>query len=103
MKRHLVMITALCWVSLRLLAQTHQHRPANPPAAPTPDTTQQQPQPAQPAPMPGMQMSPTQQTAQTSGSALTLEQLEQMAIELGILTVRKTLDDLERGLAALIG
>jgi len=81
MKRHLVMITALCWVSLRLLAQTHQHRPANPPAAPTPDTTQQQPQPAQPAPMPGMQMSPTQQTAQTSGSALTLEQLEQMAIE----------------------
>jgi cobalt-zinc-cadmium efflux system outer membrane protein len=78
MKRLLVMITTLCWISLRLLAQTHQHQPTSPPAA-TP-TPAQQPQPGQPAPMPGMQMSsPNQPTAPISGPTLTLEQLEQMA------------------------
>ena len=83
MKRHLVMIAVLCCVSLRLLAQTHQHQPTSPPVAtPTPDATQQQPRPGPPTPMPGMQMSsPSQQTVQSSGPALTLEQLEQIAFD----------------------
>lgn len=82
MKRHLVAIAALCWVSLRLLPQTHQHQPTSPPVAPTPGALQQQPQQGQPTPMPGMPMSnPNQQTPQASGPALTLEQLEQIAFE----------------------
>ena len=82
MKRHLVAIAALCWVSLRLLPQTHQHQPTSPPVAPTPGAIRQQPQQGRPTPMPGMPMSNlNQQTPQASGPALTLEQLEQIAFE----------------------
>src|SRR5262245_15367159 len=81
MKRHLVTIAALCWVSLGLVAQTHQHQPTSSPAAPRKPSPQQPPA-GQPTPMPGMPRSnPNQQKPQTSGPPLTLENREPMAFE----------------------
>lgn len=84
MKTHLMSILALSLVSLRLVAQTHQHQqtnPSSPSATPAP-TQPQQPQEGQQTAMPGMEMgTQKQQPVQPSGPALSLEQLQLIASE----------------------
>jgi cobalt-zinc-cadmium efflux system outer membrane protein len=77
------MIAALCLASIRLLAQTHEHRQTSASnVLEAPASSQQQPQLGQPTPMPGMPMdSPKQPSAEVSQAALTLEDLEKMAVE----------------------
>lgn len=82
MKTELLAIAILCLVSLRLVAQAHEHPQANPPSASPTPRPMQQPQSSEASGMPGMQMGGEgQQTVQPPGPELTLEQLEQMALE----------------------
>ncbi|HWZ43534.1 MAG TPA: TolC family protein [Candidatus Saccharimonadales bacterium] len=79
MKRNLMMMAALCGALLGpaapgLAAQTHEHQQSNPSSA--------SPTPGQKTAMPGMQMNGEGHSPeQPSGPALTLEMLEQMALD----------------------